>query len=159
MLGVRPDLVLGETVEGLAHQLEVLAQVARAFGAGQARQYRRVALRRQEGAHRRRPAGLDAPEGFASGDTADQIRHDIGHEGGGNASLDVTERAVLQRGPRRRHCRGRMGHVVGDHLVRIDAAALAHGGTGLVHQALGQINRVSGAGEVPNGGRRHGKRP
>jgi hypothetical protein len=36
--------------------------------------------------------------------------------------------------------------------------ALAHCGTGLVHQALGQINRVSGAGEVRSGGGRHGER-
>jgi hypothetical protein len=67
---------------------------------GQTRQYRRVALRRDEVGHRRIPAGLDAPESFATGDgTADEIGHDVGDEGGGNAGLDVTECAVLQRGP------------------------------------------------------------
>ena len=52
-----------------------------------------------------------------------------------------------------------MGHVVGDHLVGIDAAAGADRGAGLVNQALGQIDRVGGAGEVRRGGRRHGQRP
>ena len=37
VLGVRADLVLGEAVERLAHQLEVVAEVAGALGRGQAR--------------------------------------------------------------------------------------------------------------------------
>ena len=159
VLGVRSHLVLGEAVERLAHQLEVLAQVARALGRGQAGQHRRIALRRQEGGRRSVPAGVHAPERLATGHAPDEVRHDVGHEGGGNTGLDVTRCAVLQRGPRRGHRGGGVGHVVGDDLVRIDAAAVAHRGAGLVDQALGQINRLSGVGQVRSGGRRHAERP
>ena len=61
-----PHLLLGEAVERLAHQLEVLAQVPRPLGRGQRRQHRRLALRLEEGGGRRRPTGLDAPERLAA---------------------------------------------------------------------------------------------
>ena len=73
--------------------------------------------------------------------------------------LDVSARAVVEGRPRRRHRGGRVGDVVGDHLVGVDAAASTYGGAGLVHEVLGQINRFRGAGEVRCGGRRHGERP
>ena len=159
VLGVGADLVLGEAVERLAHQLEVVAQVAGTLGGGQAGQHGGIALVLQEGRRRRVPAGLDAPERFPTGHPADEVGHDVGHERRSDPSLDFSARAVLERRPRRLHRGGRVGHVVGDHLVGIDAAAGADRGTGPVHQALGQINRVSGAGEVRCGGRRHGERP
>ncbi len=61
VLGVGADLVLGEAVERLAHQLEVLAEVPGPLGGGQAGQHGRIALGREEGRRRRVPAGLDAP--------------------------------------------------------------------------------------------------
>ena len=124
VLGVRADLVLGEAVERLAHQLEVLAQVARPLGGGQARQHRRIALLRCRKARGRCvPAGLDAPQRFPAGHAADEVGHHVGHERRGDAGLDLSQCAVLERRPRRGHRGGGVRHVVGDHLVGVDAAA------------------------------------
>ena len=159
VLGVWADLVLGEAVERLAHQLEVVAEVAGALGRGQAGQHRRVALRTEEGARRRIPAGLDAPERLPPGHPTHEVGDDVGHERGGNAGLDLAPRAVLEGRLRRGHRGGGVRHVVGDDLVGVDAAARPYRGAGLVDQALGQVDRVGGAGEVRCGGRRHGERP
>ena len=153
------DLFLGEAVERLAHQLEVLAEMAGPFGGGQAGQHRRIALFREEGCGRRIPAGLDTPQRLPAGHAADEVGDDVGHERRGNAGLDLSQCAVLQRGPRRGHGGSRVRHVVGDDLVGIDAPTVTHRCAGLVHQALGQIHRVSGAGEVRCRRRRHVERP
>ena len=153
------DLLLGEAVERLAHQLEVLAQVARPFGGGQGRQHGRIALLVQEGRGRCIPAGLDPPQRLPPGHAADEVGYDIGRERRGNAGFDLTQDAVVERGPGCCDCSRRMRHVVGDHLVGIDAAVLAHRDAGLVHQVLGQVDRVSGGGEVWCRGRRHAERP
>ena len=158
VLGVRPHLLLGEAMERLADQFEVLTQVAGPFDAGQPGQDRRVALGDQEVAHRLEPAALDAPELFAAGHLAGQVGHHVGHEGGGDAGLDVAVGAVLERRPGRGH-RGRgVGHVVGDDLVGLDPAVPAHGGAGLIDQFLGQVDGPGGVGQGGRVGRSHGPR-
>ena len=79
---MRAHLVLGEAVERLADQLEVLAQVAGALGGGQPGEHRRVALLPEEGGRRRVPAGLDTPQ-RPRGPTslADEVGDHVGHEG------------------------------------------------------------------------------
>ena len=126
----------------------------------QAGEHRRVALRRRG----RRPPASSQPGSTPQSDSrpahpADEVGDDVGHEGRGDARLDLPSCAVLERGPRRGHRGGGVRDVVGDDLVGVDAAAAAHCGAGLVHQVLGQIDRVRGAGEVRCGGRRHGERP
>ena len=159
VLRVGADLLLGEAVERLAHQLEVLAQMARAFRCRQSRQHRRIALFAEEGCGRRVPAGLDPPQRFPARHAADEVGHDVGDERRGYAGLDLSQCAVLQRGPRRGHGGGGMRDVVRDDLVVVDAATRPYRLAGSVHQALGQINRVSGAGEVRCRRRRHVQRP
>ena len=159
VLGVRADLVLGEAVEGLAHQLEVVAQVPRALRGGQAGQDGGVALLAQERPRRCGPTGLHPPELLPPRHPANQLGHDVGDERGGDAGLDFPVLAVLEGRPGRGH-RGRgVGHVVGHHLVGVDPPAVADGGTGPVDEMLGQIGRLSGGGEHGRGGLRHGPRP
>ena len=136
----------------------------RALGRGQAGQDRRVALLGQEGGRRRGPSGLHPPERLPSRHPGRQVGDDVGHEGGGDAGLDLPVRPVLEGGPRRGHRRGGVRHVVGHHLVGVDAATVADRGTGPVDEVLGQIGRVCGGGEQgwvdvvtgrdPNGSRR-----
>ena len=159
MLGVGADLVLGEAVKGLADQLEVVAQVARALRRGQAGQHGRVALLAQERRRRRRPPRLHAPELFPPRHPAHQLGDDVGDERGRDASLDLPVLAVLEGGPGRGQRRRGVRHVIGDHLVGVDPPVVTYGGTALVDEVLGQVDRPGGVVEHGSGGRRHGPRP
>ena len=159
VLGVRADLVLCEAVEGLADQLEVLAQVSGALRRGQARQDGGVALLAEERRRRIGPPGLHAPEPLPPRHPAHQLGDDVGHEGGGDAGLHLAVLAVRQCGPGGGHRSRGVRHVVGDHLVGVDPAAVTDRGTRLVDEVLGQVDRVGGGGEHGGGGLRHGARP
>ena len=63
VLGPGTDLLGGEPVEGVAHQLEVGVEVALALGLGQRGQEGRVAVGGDEGLGRRHPVGGHAPLG------------------------------------------------------------------------------------------------
>ena len=159
VLGVRADLVLGEAVEGLADELEVLAQVAWALGGGQAGEDRRVALGGEEVGGRRGPPAVHPPQRLASRHLAGELGDDVGDERRGDARLGLTLPAVLEGGTRRGDGGGRMGHVVGHHLVGVDPPVGADGAAGLVDESLGQVDRFGGAGQQGRRGRGHGARP
>ena len=159
VLGVRADLVLGEAVEGLADQLEVLAEMPGSFRGGQTGEHGRVALRGEEGGDWCRPPGLHPPQGLPPGHLAGELGHDVGDERGGDAGLGLPALTVCERGS----CRGDGGrgvrHVVGDHLVGVDPAVRTDGVARLVDEALGQVDRFGGAGQLGRGCRGHGERP
>ena len=118
-----------------------------------------VALLAEERRRRIGPPGLDAPEPLPPRHPAHQLGDDVGDERGGDAGLDLPVLAVREGGPGRGH-RGRgVRHVVGDHLVGVDPAAVADRGTRLVDEVLGQVDRLGGGGEHGGGGLRHGARP
>ena len=159
VFGLRADLVLGEAVERLADQLEVLTQVPRAFGGGQAGEDRRIALRGEEVGGRRGPPGVHPPEWLPPRHLAGELGHDVGDERSGDARLGFPALAVLERGPRRGDRRGCVRHVVGDHLVGVDPPVRTDGGARLVDESLGQVDRFGGAGQQGRRGRGHGARP
>ena len=109
-----------------------------ALGAGQAGQHRRVALRRRG----RRPPASSQP-----GSTPQSASRPATLPAR-SATTSATKAAAMRAstspcapyssvGPGRGH-RGRgVGHVVGDDLVGVDAAAPADGGAGLVDQVVG----------------------
>ena len=158
VLGVRSDLLLGETVERLADQLEVLAQVSRPFAAGQVGQHGRVALGGQELAYRlgsnppRRPRAARGRRPCRPGRPARRPRRPL--RCGPRARLGRRSRAW----PRRGHGGRRVGEGIGDDLVGIDAAGGAYGGAGLVDQFLGQVDRPGCISQGGGTGCRHGAR-
>ena len=157
---MRPHLLLGETVERLAHQLEVLAEVPRPLVAARRGQHRRLALRPPG----KRTAGVAQPGSTPQSASRPatlpgEVGHHVGHERSGDGRLDVPLLAVVEGGPGRAH-RGRgVGEVVRDDLVGVDPAASADGRRGLIDELLGQVDRGGGAGEVGGRGRSHGARP
>ena len=122
-------LLLGEAVERLADQLEVLAQVPGALGRRPVRPAppgsRCVA---EEGGRRCGPPGLDAPERLAPATLPARSATTSATKAAAMRDLDLPVRAVLEGGP----CRGdrgrRVRHVVGDHLVGVDPPAVADRG-------------------------------
>ena len=112
--------LLGEAVEGLAHQLEVRIEVPRALDAGQAGQAVRVAVGGHEVRQPAQSSPVPAPHGRSRPTTLPAR----------SATTSATKAQAMARlvvAPLRRrrasaravrHGRGGMGEVVGDDLVR-----------------------------------------
>jgi hypothetical protein len=155
VLGVGAHLLLGETVERLADELEVTPQVARALDPRQGRQGGRIPAGGQEVGGRGAPSGLHAPVRFPAGHATDQIGHDVGHERGGEELLGFTEGAVGEAGACSGN-RGRgVGHVVGDDLIGIHAAVGADGRATRIDQMLCQLDGAGRGGQAGGCGLRH----
>ena len=90
------------------------------------------------------PARLGAPRRLAAGRAGDEIAEHVGGEDDGEAGLVGAETPVLQCGPRRLEAGGRMGEVVGEDLLVVEAPA-----------AVGQKPR--GVRRRPGPGRRRGR--
>jgi hypothetical protein len=140
VLGVGAHLLLGETVERLADELEVGVQVARALDPRPGPPGRPDRGGGQEVGGRGAPSGLHAPVRFPARHPTDQIGHDVGHEGGGEELLGLTEGAVGEAGAGRGHRGGGVGHVVGDDLIGVHAAVGADGRATGIDQMLRQLD-------------------
>ena len=115
----------------------------------------------EEGGGRRDPAGARRPSAPRARPPGRPGRRRRRRRRRGDAGLDLPVGAVVEGGPGRGHGGRRVGHVVGDHLVGVDAAVPA-GPT-----AHGLVDEVTGPGRPPRrrrrgrrwGGRRHRERP
>ena len=122
-----PDLVLGEPVEGLPHQLEVGVEVTVAFGVGQGGQEGRVVEGGHEPLDRCHPPGGCAPQVAPAHQSGGQVGQGIGGEGAGDPGLGVAMGPVGQQCLGGSHRRGGVGDVVGQHLGRRPARRLRSG--------------------------------
>ncbi len=151
VLGPRPDLLLGEAVEGLPHQFEVGIEMARPFPVGQSGQEFRVPVGGHEGLCRCHPVGAHAPLPGAADGPRRQVGHRVGDEGTCDPGFGVPVRPVGQCRLGRTHGGGGMGHVVGQDLGHIGPPGPGQGvHTGGDHR-LGHAHRVGGGDEVGHG--------
>ena len=152
VLGVGSDLLVSEPVERLAHELEVVVEMARPGLPAQLGQELGGAEGRQEAGGRPRPSGLDAPMGLATRDPAGQVDEHLRDERAGQVSLGVATGAVVEHRPGDDGRRGGVGQVVGDRLVDIDAAGRGQRRDAVGYHRLGQVDRLGGRAEgIGNG--------
>ena len=124
VLGLGGDDVRGERAERVLHQLHVGVEVAGARRLGEGGDELRVAEALEERMRLAQRCRLDAPQPLPAGETGDQVVHDVGREGAGDARLDVTLGAIVEQRPRRRRCRRGVGEVVGDDLLGVGTTRL-----------------------------------
>ena len=155
VLGDGRDLALGEGPEGVLHELEVGVEVAGSGHRSQTGQERRIAVGGQEGHGLGQAVGGHVPQRLPAQHPAGQVVHRVGHEGARQPGLVVAQRAVAEHRARRLDGRGRVGQVVGQHLVGVGPAAGAEVADALAHHLLGQVDDGGGGLEVRGG---HGAR-
>ncbi len=151
VLGPGPDLLVGEAVERLAHQLEVGVEVPIALHLGQAGQEGRIAVGGHELLGGRHPVAVHAPLPGAADGATGQIGHRVGGEGAGDASLGLPECPIGQDGLGGPHGGGGVGDVVGQHLGPVRSAPGGQGHDAGVDDRLGQGQRASGSQQVGGG--------
>ena len=124
VLGDGSQLVFGEATERVLHHLEVLVEMAGPFGLGELRQERRrIPVGYDEVMRRRKLRRVGAPQLLAPHQLGRELGDRVGHEGARDPRLQVAFRAVVEQRASGLDGRGRVGHVVGQHLVVVDRAS------------------------------------
>ncbi len=122
VLGAGTDLLLGEPVEGLAHEREVGVEMAVSVHPHERGEVPGVPIGVEEVPRGLEPIGCGAERVLATGDAGDEIGHGVRHERAGDVGLVGARLAVGESCSCRSHPRGDVSEVVGHDLVGIGAA-------------------------------------
>ncbi len=143
-----PQLLLGEPVEGLAHEGEVGIESSVALYPAQSGEERRIAVVGHERRRRVEPVPRRPPRRFPSHRARRQVGEHVGHECAGDPGLVVARAAVPHGGPGGPHPRRRVGQVVGQHLLHLDVTGGGQPPRRSRHDRGGELDGVVGATEV-----------
>jgi hypothetical protein len=148
VFGVRSNLLEGEAVERVGDHREVLTEVARSGSFGKARHELGIAVRSDERCERLVPVVLDVPESLASENPSGEVTQGNGEERGHELGFDFALGGVTERGARRGERARGVGHVVGEALVRVDAARAFQVDQCTVDHRLSAIEQIRRVGEI-----------
>ena len=144
---MRPHLLLGEFVEGLAHEFEVRVEKTATLVVGESRYRLGLPPRRDELVGGRDPTGVSSEAGLAACHPCRQLGHHVGRERARDACLGLAGFAVTENSLGRADSRRRVGHVVCEHLVGV-GVALGELARDLLYDRAGELDGPSCAVEV-----------
>ena len=150
VLGDRLELLIGEAAEGILHHLEVVAQVTRPGSARQPGEELGVAVGRHVLTGRVEGVEADTPLRLTTEHLAGQLGDGVGDEGVRDRGLDVALDAVAQQALAGLHCGSRVGHVVGEDLVLVEADLGEPGDAG-GHDLVGSLEGACSSGQINHG--------